>query len=336
MQSNLTSNRDEQIGHSNQLQAIERSLIDVSAGQRACNAATRATETTIGEIRDTSSNLFSTSAKVVDITTQTKSRVDELSHSTEQIQNRTERIELAVQTLIQERFGYQQMILESTKGRVIKKTSKTLKHDFKQYLGLPNADERQENPANNRFGSSQHSPDTRTLSGARLLCHENQDATPLRIGSEYSADKWVKNSSTESIWNLIKNTTFGTISIRTTTVSYVRKIVDGPHSEKKKISATTVRFLPAPWLTSLGTVFRRQRLEFFTGTGSHSIPHWNLSTVNIIPEDSEIMQACHRHDLGAIRDLFDRGCASPYDVDQEGRSLLGYVAVGVQVSTMAL
>ena len=48
------------------------------------------------------------------------------------------------------------------------------------------------------------------------------------------------------------------------------------------------------------------------------------------------MRACLRHDLSAIRDIFDRGNASPYDIDEMGRNLLDYVAVGVQVSSMFL
>ena len=308
----------------------------MSAGQRACNAAAGATKTTIEEIRDTSSNLSSTSERLVDITTETQTKMDELSHNTEQIQTRTERIELAVQTLVQERLGYLPMNFETIKGRVNRTISKNLKHHFRQYFGLPNTDRREENPANNQFGSSQYSSDTRTLSGSRLLCHGNEDATPSSIGLEHCADKWVKNSLTESKWNLIQNTTFGTISIRTTTVSYLRKVVEDPHSETKQLSAATVTFLPAPWLISQGAVLRRQRLEFLTGAGSYNIPHWNLSTVNIIPWDSEIIQACQRHDLGAIRNLFDKGCASPYDVCDTGRNLLGYVAIGVNVSTMSL
>ena len=291
----------------------------MSAGQRACNAVASATKTTIEEIRDTSSNLSSTSARVVDITTETQTKMDELSHNTAQIETRTERIELAVQTLVQERLGYLPMNFETIKGRVNRTISRNLKHHFRQYFGLPNTDRMEENPANNKFGSSQYSSDTRTLSGSRLLC----------------ADKWVKNSLTESKWNLIQNTTFGTISIRTTTVSYIRKVVEDPHSETKQLSATTVTFLPAPWLISQGAVLRRQRLEFLTGAGSHNIPHWTLSTVNIIPGESEIIRACERHDLGAIRNLFDKGYASPYDVCH-GRNLLGHVAVGVQVSIMSL
>jgi hypothetical protein len=305
----------------------------VSAGQRACNAAAGATKTTIEEIRDTSSNLSSTFARVVDITTETQTKMDELSHNTE---TRTERIELAVQTLVQERLGYLPMNFETIKGRVNRTISRNLKHHFRQYFGLPNTDRKEKSPANNKFGSSQYSSDTRTLSGSRFLCHGNEDATPSSIDLEHCADKWVKNSVTESKWNLIQNTTFGTISIRTTTVSYIRKVVEDPHSETKQLSVTTVTFLPAPWLISQGAVLRRQRLEFLTGAGSYNIPHWTLSTVNIIHVNSEIIRACERHDLGAIRNLFDKGCASPYDVDDVGRNLLGHVAVGVWVSTMSL
>lgn len=108
-------------------------------------------------------------------------------------------VELAVQTLVQERLGYLPMNFETIKGRVNRTISRNLKHHFRQYFGLPNTDRREENPPNNRFGSSQYSSDTRTLSGSRLLCQGNEDATPSSIGLKHCADKWVKNSLTESI-----------------------------------------------------------------------------------------------------------------------------------------
>lgn len=247
----------------------------------------------------------------------------------------TERIELATQTLVQERFGHLPMILETFNGEANRTISRTLKHHLRQHFGPPKADRRQANPADDKVGSSQRSPDTGTVSESRCFSTGNEDTIPSRLGLENHTDKWVKKSSTESQRNLIRNTTFGTISIRTTTVSYIREVVNGP-SETKQLSTTTLTFLPAPWLMSQGAVLRHQRLEFLTRAGSQNIPHWILSTVSVISEDSEIFKACLSHDLGAIRNLFDDGRASPYDVDESGRNLLGYVAVGVQVSTMSL
>jgi hypothetical protein len=60
-------------------------------------------------------------------------------------------------------------------------------------------------------------------------------------------------------------------------------------------------------------------------------PHWNLSSVNIVPEDSEIINACCNLDLVTIQRLFDNDQASPYDVDNCVRNLLGWVSMGLQV-----
>jgi len=261
--------------------------------------------------------------------------MNELSHNTEQIRAMIERIELTTQTLVQERLGHQPMILETLKGEVNRTISRSLKLHLRQHFGPPKADQMQANNGDDMVRSIQHPKDTGTVSESRRCCPGNEDAIRSTIGLENPADKWVKKSSIESQRDLIRNTTFGTMSIRTTTVSYIRESVKG-RSETKQLSTTTLAFLPAPWLMSQGAVLRYQRLEILSRGGSQNIPHWTLSTVNVIHADSEIFSACLRHDLGTIRKLFDAGCASPYDVDSEGRNLLGYVAVGVQVSTKSI
>jgi hypothetical protein len=260
--------------------------------------------------------------------------MNEISHNTEQVRTMIERIELATQTLVQERLGHQPMILETLKGEVNRTISKSLKLHLGQYFGPPTADQMQVNTGDDTVRSSQHPEDTGTVSESRGCCPGNEDTIRSAIGLENPADKRVKKSSIESQRDLIRNATFGTMSIRTTTVSYIRESVKG-HSETKQHSTITLTFLPAPWLMSQGAVLRYQRLEFLS-RGSQNIPHWTLSTVNVIREDSEILSACLRHDLGTIRKLFDEGRASPYDVDSRGRNLLGYTAVGVQVSTISI
>ena len=261
--------------------------------------------------------------------------MNELSHNTEQVRTMIERIELATQTLVQERLGHQPMILETLKGEVNRTISRSLKLHLGQHFGPPKADQMKVNTGDDMVRSSQHPKDTGTASESRRCCPGNEDIIRSTIGLENPADKWVKKSSIESQRDLIRNTTFGTMSIRTTTVSYIRESVKG-HSETKQLSTTTLTLLPAPWLMSQGAVLRHQRLEFLSRDGNQNIPHWALSTVNVIHEDSEILSACWRHDLGTIRKLFDEGRASPYDVDKTGRNLLGYIAVGVQVSIISI
>lgn len=69
------------------------------------------------------------------------------------------------------------------------------------------------------------------------------------------------------------------------------------------------------------------------GNRTQPSPGLSLRTVNIVADDAAIIQACEKLDLVAIRKLFDEGQASPYDVDNTGRNLLGAVAIGCQVST---
>lgn len=89
--------------------------------------------------------------------------------------------------------------------------------------------------------------------------------------------------------------------------------------------------MPPPWLTSRGVVLRRQHL-FSNYAGNQGVPHWTLSTVNVINYNAKIFEACQNHDLDEIRKLFDNSLASPYDVNPRGRNLIGQVAIGVTIS----
>ncbi|KAF2810704.1 ankyrin [Mytilinidion resinicola] len=51
-----------------------------------------------------------------------------------------------------------------------------------------------------------------------------------------------------------------------------------------------------------------------------------LSMVNYVPNDSEIIMACRKGDLVAVRDLFRRGKASPNDVSERSKTLLWHAA----------
>lgn len=49
--------------------------------------------------------------------------------------------------------------------------------------------------------------------------------------------------------------------------------------------------------------------------------------MNAIPRGSEIFRACRALDIDRVRQLFDQGLASPYDIDDFfGHSLLEMVA----------
>jgi len=48
----------------------------------------------------------------------------------------------------------------------------------------------------------------------------------------------------------------------------------------------------------------------------------NLRTYNIIPSDSSVIKLAREGDVRGLLDLFAGGQASPFDVDEGGRSLL--------------
>ena len=141
--------------------------------------------------------------------------------------------------------------------------------------------------------------------------------------------RWTRKSAAVS-WHRVFNVTlFGTLIARTTTTSYVRRrptVSDGdPDMETKEESQTSITFLPATWLSLSGAKFRY-------GTMAHPAPAWSLHSVNVIPSDSDIFLYCSALDLDGIRNLFDESRASPFDVDEGGRNLLGHLAFGARVS----
>jgi hypothetical protein len=123
----------------------------------------------------------------------------------------TERIELATQTLVQERLGHQQMILETLKGEVNRTISRSLKLHLGQHFGPPKADQMQVNTGDDTVRSSKHPKDTGTVSESRRYCPGNEDTIRSTIGLENPTDKWVKKSLIGSKRDLIRNTTFGTV-----------------------------------------------------------------------------------------------------------------------------
>ena len=317
---------------SNLMNMINQDLLNVSTMQSACNIDLARTESMVNEIKETSSSLLSASAQVSDFTIKAYIKIDELSNNTKQVQKMAEGMELATQSLVQERLNLQPMTLKNFSREVNKTISKTLKSHLRAHFQPLKENQGPADRAYGRFRSIQAATDVGLGFEPQRCQPEKEDAIPVRIGREHPADTWIKSSCSESRRDLVQNAIFGTMSIRTTTVSYVRATNEDPHPKTKEVSITTLMYLPSPWLMSQGAILTHQRSKFLGNGYNQSIPHWTLSSVHIIDRKSEIITACIRHDLDAIRNLFDEGRASPYDVDDRGRNLLGWVTVGLSVN----
>ncbi|KAK4203425.1 hypothetical protein QBC40DRAFT_24004 [Triangularia verruculosa] len=144
-----------------------------------------------------------------------------------------------------------------------------------------------------------------------------------------SASRWVRKSSTIT-WNrTARYTLFGTLIAQTVNTSYTRASSGKTNDKEEDLmirseSQTTITFLPAPWLSWAGAKFQY-------GAIVRPAPKWSLRAVNVISEDSEIFTALKDLDVFCVRDLFDSGQASPFDVDDGGRNLLGHLALGSRI-----
>ena len=86
-------------------------------------------------------------------------------------------------------------------------------------------------------------------------------------------------------------------------------------SSSGKEQARKARFSPAAWLSwSWG-------FELVAST-MFGKPHFLYRTFNIVPRDSPIRIACARGDQKEVERLFSEGLATPYDVTNEGSTLL--------------
>jgi len=95
---------------------------------------------------------------------------------------------------------------------------------------------------------------------------------------------------------LYKSSIIGTISISTT-------------SDNSSFVATAI---PPPWLRSLA----------WSLTVSRQLQQFNIRYYNIRPNTSDVFMRVKSNDLSGMLHLFQNRCASPFDRDEDGLTLL--------------
>lgn len=218
--------------------------------------------------------------------------------------NRSEQIE-STSRIIKDVIFRREPVLPDAWGHDMKRTiSETLRRNLKEMDRYPG--EYAQDPASNSTHDSQR--------------RRNQSSS------------WRLESSTAHERILTRNTIFGTLSTHSWKTSRAKsRTCDDDGDLRKETTVTTVRFSPAPWLSSKAFIFTFNALKLHGTTWKPPPPTWGLRTVNIIPEDSAICRALQSLDIDSVRTLFDEGRASPFDVDVGGRNLLGFVSLGARV-----
>jgi len=309
--------RERQQDHSQLLRGLEASITVMSIQQSTTAADTQAL---VGSVRTTTAKMArEVSSSLGSIAT------DNLS-----IREATERIETAVQGLSHQVFEGQPLLLRVL-GREMEHTiTMAVRQELKGIRARSiNSDACQSRdqtpvPDNDISGSG---------SGTSRQAHATLDLNQRkRNGSGLGGSSWVLNSSRRD--RTVCNVVFGTLICRTCTVTYtwVQPDVEGEMAgggrgqpAKKTESMTQLTFLPARWLSSRGAVLTYRSLMILA-SDYQPAPSWSLQSLNIVPGNSEIFDACTRCDIAAARRLFDQGRASPFDIDENGESLLNYLA----------
>jgi len=188
-------------------------------------------------------------------------------------------------------------------------------------------DRRQEICFEDRGPTSCSAVGTANNPSVEVHCNYQQRGNTRHL-PDHPSDHWVKNSTVSTNKVLVSNRFLGTLTFRSTVISYSRKESEGSTAEKEE-RRTTISFLPASWLLSKCVLLAYSECKRL-GAGVQPSILPSLTTVNIIDSGSEIIRACMELDLATIRTLFDDGKASPYDVDEDGRNLLGWAVLGAR------
>lgn len=306
------------------MKAIETSLEHLAQEQTSCS--TNITNL-MRQVNSDTSALSATTADIALVTTGTHTLAERLTDETLRVQETSARIEKAAQDLVESAFVNQPVLLQEFQQTLRRTIKRSVRRNLQKAVGskveqqthddtvdgiLPALD-REDNQNSNptRSSTTQHLP-----SGAGNL--------------NSSTNQWIKSSTESKIIDLMRNPRLGTLVMMTTIVSYRRRGNHNAGVDERKARHTTMKYLPASWLSSTGIIARYTTWggpQFY----SDPTPLFSLRTVNIVPLLSEITTACLALDLSTIRRLFDAGLASPYHVNPCGLNLLVYVARGAYV-----
>lgn len=267
-------------------------------------------QTSLEEMKNCTSSLASSSAKITQVATETYDLVKNLTDGTRQIRGTYNKIDDAANKLVGEMLELRPTLLQEIRATISRNLQLHL-DKIPVSMALRNQTACLTNPTQKQTGG--------------------EGVFQPHSFPNLSLQNWVRDGSQGYRRELIKNTLFGTLVVSTTTITYVRRNSNRSLMDKKIISETIVTFYPALWLFSQGVVLKIQAMKFLSRQHSSS-PQFSLSTVNLRPFNSEIFRACINCDLNKIRGLFDEGDASPYDVDEYGKNLLGFVGMGAEVS----
>lgn len=301
------------------LQALHLSISNLSLGQECAQFTASQTQTSVEEIENSTSSLICSSARITQVATETYDLVKNLTEETRQFQDASHKIDVAANKLVGETLELRPALLKEIGKEVRLAISKNLQRHL----------DTSQKP---RSLTNQELSKPCLANAARKQTTRLGGFAQSHSLSTHSSRNWVREGSQGYRRELIKNTLFGTLVVSTTTIIYVRQNSNQSLIDKKSVSETIVTFHPALWLFSCGVVLKIQAMKVL-GRQNISSPQFSLSTVNIRPFNSEIFRACINCDLDKIRELFDEGNASPYDVDEYGKNLLGFVGMGAEVSS---
>ena len=134
----------------------------------------------------------------------------------------------------------------------------------------------------------------------------------------HRARRQTVTNNTSTIRTSTSPTFFGSIVTTTRTRLMKSRFVEDDALEDEECQyeqETSFKILPAQWLLKLGFNYA---YNFSTHDSSTRGWQWCMKPINLVPDDSPILEFCKQGNLEKVRDLFSRNLASVRDVDSTG------------------
>ncbi|KAK4208891.1 hypothetical protein QBC37DRAFT_378605 [Rhypophila decipiens] len=246
-------------------------------------------------------SIHSTSSALMTVTSETSKTLDHLVEMTIEGNKRREEIETTSRRLEEELLRRQLMLFEA------------FGHDIKRDIA-----EQLRNQRKKSEDSLRKSSDGRVHEETNLHSASKTSYSPdgnIYNNHLYKLENGILNlkgahPDTEHIFRDIDHTDMDHLQCPGQLRQWVSQ-------KEKETTVTTVRFLPASWLSSQAYIFNYKSLKFHGTDWRPPSPTWGLRNVNIIPHDSEFFEALQNLDL------------------TPGRTSLGYLSVGASLTYAA-
>ncbi|KAI2627803.1 hypothetical protein GGR54DRAFT_652638 [Hypoxylon sp. NC1633] len=272
------------------LQEVNKSVSDLALKQAASSSSSLAIQESLKALNSVMSDLNAACSQISATTSHTHMMIMHLAAETQKSREESSKVEAASLNLLNDALSRQPELLQSLNR------SDGLRNQVKQAL-------REHAKQHSRQPERMADQNTRSKSATTLTLQPGSGI--IRNAPNQCTDQWLKESSSSNHRVLVQTGLFGTIQVMTTTVTYSsQKRPSEGHTKKQEISHSLIMYWPDTWLLRTGVILKRTTWKLL-GESWQPMPDFSFSlrTINLIPEDSDIIDAWMNLDLASILTL---------------------------------